>query len=123
MEINVLQAKTGKRIGICIPKQLEEVLDACYQLKGGGKDGSEYILPTRTGKPYTSEGFRACWQRTINSYCRRGAERFTFHDIRALCATKCPTPEYAMKLLGHSNISMTLKVYRRGKERVMALST
>ena len=123
MELNVLQSKTGKRIGIGIPKQLEEVLDACYQLKGGGKDGSEYILPTRTGKPYTSEGFRACWQRTINRYCRSGAPRFTFHDIRALCATKCPSPEYAMKLLGHSNISMTLKVYRRGKERVMALST
>lgn len=122
MELNVLQKKTGKRIGICIPKQLEEVLDACYQLKGGGKDGSEYILPTRTGKPYTSEGFRACWQRTINKYCRLGNVRFTFHDIRALCATKCPTPEYAMKLLGHSNISMTLKIYRRGKERVMALS-
>lgn len=122
MELNVLQSKTGKRIGICIPKQLEEALDACYQLKGGGQDGGEYILPTRTGKPYTSEGFRACWQRTINRYCRNGAPRFTYHDIRALCATECPTPEYAMKLLGHANIGITLKIYRRGKERVMALT-
>jgi len=122
MELNVLQRKTGKRIGICIPKDLETLLDECYQLKGGGKDGSEFILPKQDGKQYTSEGFRAIWQRAINRYCRRGGVRFTFHDIRALCATKCPTPEYAMKLLGHSNISMTLRIYRRGKERVMALT-
>jgi integrase len=123
MELNVLQSKTGKRIGIGITKQLEAILDECYRLKGGGHAGSEYILPTRTGKPYTSEGFRACWQRVMRQWMRLGNQNFHFHDIRALCATKCPTPEYAMKLLGHSNISMTLKVYRRGKERVVALST
>ena len=33
---------------------------------------------------------------------KRGGGRHTFHDIRALCATKCPTIEIAMHLLGHS---------------------
>lgn len=123
MELNVYQSKTGKRIGIGITKQLEALFDECYQLPRGGKDGCEYVLPARSGRQYTGEGFRACWQRAMRKYIRRGGIHFTFHDIRALCATKCPTPEYAMKLLGHSNISMTLKIYRRGKERIMALST
>lgn len=123
MELNVYQSKTGKRIGIGITKQLEALLDECYQLPRGGKDGCEYVLPARSGRRYSGTGFRAVWQRAMRKYVARGGIRFRFHDIRALCATKCPTPEYAMKLLGHTNISMTLKIYRRGKERIMALST
>jgi integrase len=139
MDLHVQQSKTRKRIAIAINAELEAVLDRCWLLPGGGKDGSEYIIPTRTGKPYTSEGFRACWQRTINramrgrpAYRRRkdkpvGAltpairERFTFHDIRALAATKCATPEIAMRLLGHASMAMTMRVYRRGIEHVDAL--
>jgi len=70
---------------------------------------------------YTSEGFRACWQRVMRKWMRRGGENFHFHDIRALCATRCPTPEFAQRLLGHTSIAMTLRVYRRGVERVQAL--
>jgi integrase len=139
MDLHVQQSKTRKRTAIAINAELEAVLDRCWLLPGGGKDGSEYIIPTRFGQPYTSEGFRACWQRTINramkgrpAYRRRKGkpvgplapairERFTFHDIRALAATKCETPEKAMRLLGHANIAMTMRVYRRGIEHVDAL--
>lgn len=114
-ELNVYQSKTGKRIGIAITKELEAVLDRCWQLKGR----DEFILSRRIGGRYTSEGFRALWQRTMRKYVRGGGTRFTFHDLRALAATKQPTPEAAMRLLGHSNISMTLRVYRRGVERVI----
>ena len=120
-ELNLHQSKTGKRLAIEVTPELEAILDRCWQIKGGGHAGSEYVLPTRTGKPYTSEGFRACWQRTINSYCRRGGERFHFHDIRALAATKCPTLEMAQQLLGHTSSAMTRRVYRRGVERVKPL--
>jgi integrase len=48
-------------------------------------------------------------------------QRFTFHDIRALAATRCSTPEVAMRLLGHTTLAMTMRVYRRGVERVKAL--
>lgn len=58
------------------------------------------------------------WQRCMRKWCRLGNERFTFHDLRAMAATRCPTIEMAMQLLGHSNISMTRRVYRRGIERV-----
>ena len=120
-ELNVFQTKTGKRLGIGIDKELEGILDACWLLKGGGKDGSPYILATRSGKRYTSEGFRACWQRTMQRWMRQGGENFHFHDIRALCASKCKTPEEAMRLLGHTTLAMTLRVYLRGVERVPCL--
>lgn len=124
MELHVYQAKTRKRLAIEVSPELEAVLDQCWLLKGGGHAGSEYVLPTRFGTPYTSEGFRACWQRMMQRVDRRGllTERFTFHDIRALAATKCATPEIAMRLLGHTTLAMTMRVYRRGVERVKALS-
>lgn len=114
-ELNVFQSKTGKRIGIGITKDLEAVLDQCWQLEGRG----EFILSRSMGGRYTGAGFRASWQRVMDRYCKLGGIRFTNHDIRALCATRQPTPEIAMRLLGHTNIQMTLRVYRRGKERVI----
>ena len=111
------QSKTGKRLAIEITPELEAVLDRCYTLP----NRAEYVLTRRCGGRYTSEGFRALWQRVMGKWVRRGGTRFTFHDLRALCATKCPTMEAAMHLLGHSNISMTRRVYRRGIERVQPL--
>src|SRR6185312_12262171 len=122
MELHVHQAKTGKRLAIEVSAELEATLDKCWLLKGGGHAGSPYVLPTRTGSPYTSEGFRACWQRAHKKWMRSGGEPFHFHDIRALAATKCPTPEVAMRLLGHTTLAMTMRVYRRGVERGQALS-
>lgn len=117
MELHLEQTKTGKRLAIEITPDLEAVLDKCWRLPAR----SEYVLPARFGYRYTGEGFRACWQRTMRKYVRLGGTRFTFHDLRALAATRCATPEIAMRLLGHSNISMTMRVYRRGVERVKAL--
>lgn len=116
-EIHVHQGKTGKRLAIEITPELKRVFGRCWMLPNRG----EYVITRRQGGRYTSEGFRALWQRTINAYCRRGGVRFTFHDLRALCATKCATPEIAMKLLGHTTLAMTMRVYRRGVERVKAL--
>lgn len=117
MEIHIYQSKTGKRLAIEIDSELEKLLDDCWNLPHGGH---EYVIVTRNGTRYTSEGFRACWQRVMRKWMRRG-ENFHFHDIRALCATKCPTPDYAMRLLGHTTLAMTMRVYRRGIERVKAL--
>lgn len=118
MEIHLEQSKTGKRLAIAITPDLEAVLDKCYQLPTRGR----YVLsPCRGGDQYTGEGFRATWQRNMRRYVARGGIRFTFHDLRALAATRCATPEIAMRLLGHTNIAMTMRVYRRGVERVTAL--
>jgi integrase len=117
-EIHICQGKTGKRLAIEITPELKRIFGKCWQLPNRG----DFVITRKMGDRYTSEGFRALWQRTINAYCKRGGKRFSFHDIRALCATKCASPEIAMKLLGHTNLSLTLKVYRRGVERVKALS-
>lgn len=116
--LHIYQSKTGKRLAIELTPDLKRVFGRCWMLPNGGKDGGEYVITRRCGGRYTSEGFRARWQETINRWCRRGGKRFTFHDLRALAATRCPTIEHAMYLLGHSNISMTRRVYRRGIERV-----
>jgi integrase len=120
MDLHLEQSKTGKRLAIEVTPDLEAVLDKCWQLPSRGR----YILsPRRGGDQFTGEGFRAMWQRNMRKALRRGAisSRFTFHDLRALAATRCASPEIAMRLLGHTNISMTLRVYRRGVERVKAL--
>lgn len=119
--LHVYQSKTSKRLAIEVTPELESVLDQCWQIRGGGHAGSEYVLPTRTGKPYTSEGFRAKWQLVMRRYMRAGGENLHFHDLRALAATKCATLELAQALLGHSSPQMTKMIYRRGVERVMPL--
>lgn len=120
-EVHVFQSKTSKRLAIEVTPDLEKLLDACWVLQGGGHAGSEYVLPTRTGKPFTSEGFRACWQRVRLKWERQGGKNLHFHDIRALAATKCKTLELAQQLLGHTSSAMTRRVYRRGIERVKPL--
>lgn len=116
-EIHIYQTKTGKRLAIGIDAELQTLLDECRALPRS----DEYVITRRCGGRYTSEGFRALWQRTMRKWMRGGGVNFHFHDIRALCATKCPTPEYAMRLLGHTTLAMTMRVYRRGVERVQAL--
>jgi integrase len=115
--VHVHQQKTGKRLAIEITPELKRIFGKCWLLP----NRSEYVITRKIGGRYTSEGFRALWQRTINRYVRRGGTRFTFHDLRSLCATRCETPEIAMRLLGHTTLAMTMRVYRRGVERVKAL--
>ena len=120
MAIQIYQSKTGKRLAIEITPDLEAVLDKCWQLPSRGA----YVLsPARGGERYTGEGFRAMWQRNMRKALRLSAilTRHTFHDLRALAATRCATPEIAMRLLGHTNMAMTMRVYRRGVEHVKAL--
>jgi integrase len=118
--IHIQQSKTGKRLAIELSVNLKRVLGKCAALPFGGR---EYVIVTRKGKRYTPEGFRAMWQRLMGRWVKlSGHERYTFHDIRALCATKCSSAEGARCLLGHSNIQMTLRIYRRGVERVSSLN-
>ena len=117
MEIHVTQAKTGKKLAIQITPAVEAVLDRCWQLPVRG----EYVLSKRDGGHYTSEGFRACWQRTIRQYVKGGGARFTFHDLRAKSASDSETIDAAYQRLGHTSMSMTRRSYDRGVRKVMPL--
>jgi integrase len=82
-----------------------------------------YVVRTRKGTPYTSEGFRACWQRTMQRAMRKGilAERFTFHDLRAKSVSDSKTLEEAFERAGHTSMQMTRGTYDRGVRKVTPL--
>lgn len=113
-KIRFRQAKTGKRLAVRISPLVSELLDRCEALEPAG----EYVIRRRDGHRYTSDGFRAIWQRYQRRWKRAGNERFTYHDLRARAAAKCKSVEEAMLLLGHQNISMTRRVYDRAERMV-----
>jgi integrase len=108
------QAKTRKRLAVKVTPALEAVLDKCWQLPKGGKDGSPWVITRSCGGRYTSEGFRALWQRTQGAWVKLGNKRFTFHDLRAKSASDSASVDDAYQRLGHTSIAMTKRVYDRG---------
>lgn len=119
--IHFVQSKTGKRIGMRIGPELEKTLDRCWMLPKGGHYGGQYVLARRMGGRYTSEGFRALWQRTINAWVRRGGARFTFHDLRAKCVSDSKSLQSASDRAGHQDQTMTKRVYDRNEREVDSL--
>lgn len=112
--IKVRQAKTGKRLGIRITPAVAEVLERCERLGAPG----DHVIRKRNGTAYTSEGFRAIWQRYMRRWAASGEERFTFHDLRAKSASDSKTIDDAYQRLGHTSIAMTRRAYDRGEREV-----
>jgi integrase len=113
--IHFEQSKTGKRIGVKITKKVRRVLRLCERMAPAG----EYVIRRRDGMRYTSDGFRAVWQRYQRRWKALGNPRFTYHDLRARAAGKCKDVMAASQLLGHQNPQMTISVYERVEREVM----
>jgi integrase len=113
-KIRFKQAKTGKRLAVRITAAVQANLDKWRELCATG----EYVVTRRDGQRYSSDGFRAIWQRHQRRWKAQGFERFTYHDLRAKAAGDCKTIEEAMLLLGHQNINMTRRVYDRIEREV-----
>lgn len=113
--IHFVQSKTGKRIGVKITRHLDRLLKLCERMAPAG----EYVIRRRDGKRYTSDGFRAIWQRYQRRWKKAGHERFTYHDLRARAAGKCKNVQEAQQLLGHITPAMTIRVYERVEREVM----
>jgi integrase len=113
-KIRFKQAKTGKRLAVKITPTVQAILDKWKDLCPHG----EYVVTRRDGQRYSSDGFRAIWQRHQRRWKAQGFERFTYHDLRAKAAGDCKTIEEAMLLLGHQNINMTRRVYDRIEREV-----
>lgn len=79
--------KTGKKVSVEITPKIAEILKQCGQERA---DRGEYVVRTRQGKPYTSAGFRACWQRVMRQWTDAGHDIFTFHDIRRMWQRENP---------------------------------
>lgn len=114
LKIRFKQAKTGKRLAVRISPYLRDLLTRCMDMAPDGP----YVIRRRDGDRYTSDGFRAIWQRYMRRWAKAGNERYTYHDLRARAAAKCKTVEEAMLLLGHQNITMTRRVYDRSERTV-----
>ena len=68
---------TGEKIEVPITPPLRAVLDQCKKIRNGA-----YVVSRKMGGRYTSEGFRALWQRTMVAWDNTGNDRFTFPDIK-----------------------------------------
>jgi integrase len=114
--IDITQGKTGKHLGIRITEALCKALLTARRRPP--MMPRWFVVRTRTGEPYTHEGFRALWQRVMADALERGVikTRFTFHDLRAKCASdKAATGnmKQVSELLGHEDIELTKRVYCR----------
>lgn len=69
-----------------------------------------YWLCNRSGRRYTSDGFRSLWDRAMRAAAAEaGIERFTFHDLRAKAGTEAED----WRLLGHLDQKTFSRVYDR----------
>lgn len=81
---------------------------------------TEFIVTTRRGKPYTTDGFRAIWSRAMKKYLdATGNERFTENDLRAKVATDAESLLHAQERLGHTSSKTTLTHYTRKARPVL----
>jgi integrase len=111
--------KKGKRLLIEMSPALQAVLERARAFLPHLP--REYVLRTRKGRPFTQNGFRACWQRSMAKYVKQGGKRFTFHDLRAKSASDSETIQAAYERLGHTSMAMTRGVYDRGERKVKPL--
>ena len=78
---------------------------------------SLYLICTKSGQPYTRDGFLSLWQRTMVRAYKQGEikERFTFHDIRAKAITDAKDQGLdPQRLAGHATAKQT-ETYLRSK--------
>jgi integrase len=115
------QGKTGKAFGIAITPALEAVMVRARRFTPAFP--CQYVLRTRTGDRYSSEGFRSLWNRRMKAAVAKGLlkEPFTYHDLRAKCASDSASVGDASKLLGHADERITKAVYDRSIRIVQPL--
>lgn len=104
--IIVKQGKTGKRQLFPWTPDLRRVVDRAKALPRPIR--GLHLFCTRRGQPYTVTGFNAMWNRVQVKWAASGAQRFTFHDIRAKALTDAKRQGLdAQKLAGHASPAMT----------------
>ncbi len=118
--IHVTVSKTGERIIYEWTDDLRAAVATIGRLKRPVR--GLYLFCTRTGQPYTGNGFRSIWQRKMRSAIEGGVlkERFRDHDIRAKAASDADA-QHAIELMGHHDGRITDKHYRRKRRIVRPL--
>jgi integrase len=80
------------------------------------------LICNRKGQAYSANGFQSQWQRLMRKAKEAGlAEHFHFHDLRAKSASDANDDQSAADRLGHADVKLTRRVYRRLPRRATAL--
>lgn len=109
------QQKTGKSV---LVEWSDELRTVVAEAKAQPPQVRRTLLCTRTGRPYSGDGFSTVWDRTM---ARAGlAEPFRFHDLRAKSASD-DSLQAAVERLGHSSAAVTTRHYRRAPARARPL--
>jgi integrase len=111
--IYVRAGKTKKLHGIAITEAVEEALVRAKRQKPALP--RDYVIRTRHGEPFTSEGFRSLWNRKMKQAVADGLleEGFRWHDIRAKTASDSADLGAASELLQHGDVRLTRRIYDR----------
>jgi integrase len=81
-----------------------------------------YLICNRKGQSYSMNGFQSQWQRLMRRCKAEGfKDHFHFHDLRAKSASEADTDQEAADRLGHGDVKLTRRVYRRLPQRAKAL--
>ena len=103
----------------------EDLVSILRQLRQQRPQMRRSIICARNGKAYTEDGFQSAWQDAIAKAIKLGRlkpeERYHFHDIRAKGGSEAESDEAAQDLLGHSDVEVTRKHYRRLPQRSQAI--
>jgi integrase len=119
-KLTVPGAKGGRTV-VYSGDGLAEAFEAVRGLRKGRALRSVFLFATRTGRPYSGDGFRSIWQRAMAKYMAVGGERFTDHDLRAKVASDSESLAAAQTRLGHQSSQLTHRVYRRKPAQVSVL--
>lgn len=119
--IHVTVNKTQRKMIIGWTDHLRAAVDALVALQPK-KIRSMYLLCTRRGAAYSSDGFRSIWQRKMKAAIEKGIlkERFRDHDLRAKTGSDTDL-EHASSLLAHLDRKTTERHYRRKPTKVTPL--
>lgn len=128
--IHVQPRKTAKTTGHKKIIEWSDELRAAVQdaLEARPLDIAPWLFCDKDGGCYIDDeglasGWDSMWQRFMDRVLEETEvkERFTEHDIRGKTGSDSASDQEAAKLLGHSNVQVTRKHYRRKGEKVRPL--
>ena len=113
------RGKTGKEQLVEWNEELRLVVAAALRERPQVR---RFLICNRKGLPYSANGFQSQWQRLMRK-CRKDGftEHFHFHDLRAKRASDADSDQEAADALGHGDVRITRKHYRRLPQRSKAL--